>query len=147
MLSSRSTGQGKISFDHDSVQAFRGCANRRRQPGRTSAHDGYVENLRFINFAGKSQALSQVLRRAIALHGLSAANHNRYFVDLHIKTIEQFLSGVTVEVDICVRLSVAGEKLATGGQRDRRPDRHWTVYAKNDQKQRASQLVPQEAGQ
>src|ERR1700678_3814722 len=56
--------------------------------------------------------MTQLLRRGIALHGLPAANHHKYFVGRHVETIEQFLSGcVTVKVDICMRLPVAGEEL------------------------------------
>src|SRR5271168_861437 len=79
-----------------------------------------------------------MLRRGIALHGLSAANNNRYFVDLHVKTIEQLLSGcVTVKVDICVRLSVAGEKLAQAQciSRVTRPQNNYVTHVSRNKRQ------------
>jgi hypothetical protein len=35
---------GKVSFDHDGVQAFRSRVNRRRQPGWTTTNDGDITN-------------------------------------------------------------------------------------------------------
>ena len=68
-------------------------------------------HLCLINRLIEAKAIGDLLIRRIAKYRLSSTNHDRNVCDADVKTIEQMLNiGVAVKIDICVRITVAGQE-------------------------------------
>ena len=61
----------------------------------------------------QTQASRQFLNRRAAQHGAVVADDDGNIFDGDVKVVEQILIGkIRVEIDVSVRMSIAGEKLA-----------------------------------
>ena len=71
------------------------------------------------------EASRQFLNRRTTQHRAVVADNDRNFFHGDVKTVEQFLSaGIGIEIDVGVRMSVAGEKLAQTQRLGRVPGAH-----------------------
>ena len=102
----------RVRFEHQDVEAFRRAVDGGRQTRRPGADDHQVAHVRLIDGVVEAQAVGDLLVARIAQHGVAAADQHRHIGRAHMKPIEQLLRvGVAIEVDVVVRMAVAGQEL------------------------------------
>ncbi len=102
---------GRVRFEHQDIEAFRGAIDCRREPRRSRADDDEVSHLCGIDRLVQGEAVGDLLIGGVAEHGLAAADQVGHLGDGNMEAIEEVLDAlVVVEIDEGVREPVSREK-------------------------------------
>ena len=104
------TGRGRL-HDQD-VQSLRRPVHRRREPGRSRAHDHEVPDVGLIDRVVEAQRVGDLLSARASEHDV-ATDNDGHVVGTDVETIEHgFDVGLAIEVHHRVGMPVSGEELA-----------------------------------
>ena len=102
----------RLRFDHQRLEPFGRRIDGGCEPGGAGADDEDIAHLGFIDAFVEAEALGDLAVRRVAKHGSPAANQHRQFGGRNVEAVEQMLGArIALDVDVLVRISVAGEEL------------------------------------
>ena len=99
-------------FDHQHIEPFRRSVYGRCQPRRTGSDDDDIAQMCLIDRLIEAETIGDLPIGRISENGAAPTNQNRQVVSAELEPIKQILNArITIGVDRCVRMCVAGEKL------------------------------------
>src|SRR5438132_1846644 len=103
---------GRAGFEHHYVESFRCRIHGRRQSRRSGADDHSVVHLRLVDRVVEAETIRDIAIARIPQNDLAAADQYGDIGDRDPKSIQKLLNaGVTIEVDVLVRVAVTRQKL------------------------------------
>src|SRR5262249_39613534 len=127
---------GCVGLEHEDVETL-GCAvHGGRQPRGPGADHQEIAHDADVDGSVVTEALGKLLQRWVAEHHLAPADHHRDLVDADPELLEELSGvGVLLDVNVLVRVDVAGQELAHGERAGRVPrtDHHDVAQAFPDE--------------
>ena len=127
----------RILLENLDIQALRGSIHRGGQPAGPRADDDQIAHLSLIDFVVQPEAGGRFGVGGIAKCLLAAADQDRDVRDGNSELLENRMDGgVGLDIEIVVRMCVAGEELPQphGIARMDGPDQHRIAHGVGDQK-------------
>ena len=102
----------RVRLQHQDIQPFRCGVHGGRESRGSGADDDHVAYLGLVDGFVEAQAVGDLLIGRVPQHHLATADHHRHIRGGDLKLVQQNLNvGVTVEIDVRVRMAVARQEL------------------------------------
>src|SRR5262249_31794155 len=103
---------GRVGFYHQNIKSLRGAIHGRGQSRRPCAHDYQITNPASLYRLIETKTIGDLAICGITQNRFSVTDHHRRLIDRNVEVIEEALNvGVALQIDVCIRVPVAGEEL------------------------------------